>query len=570
MLRTRWQRVAGLAAAAVALTGLGLAPASRWPLLGEAPTANPDSLYSMVRTLATYPDGSPRTRFAFHPEMDEITAWIENRLEDALLPAGVRGSVERHTFFAMPDTCKTCGHCPTWNPLLPVRLEFKNVIGKLEGRNPGQGKFLITAHYDAIGCRSTGWQAEVDPAPGADDNATGTAAVLELARLLAQDPQYNFDIEFILFDGEEEFLLGSIELAQLYKDRGENILGVLNMDMIGYNPRVDSLVVMSNRSSYYLAEYLVETEARNPQDDFFFTAQIANLAYSDHAPFWDHGYPGILLIENISVVGHNPQYHRVSDVPASLVRQGSMMAKGANTILNALRRLNEEAEGPPCFRLSEGSLLITVNRSPSPPAVAEPGDTVRIVAHAFNLGGELPAEEEQPIRLYRVTDAGRELLAEQVLDGPIVNGGHSQLDFTYRPTAADAGAVIIEAETGSEACRYTARRSFPVRAEAVQLANHYVAPNPIRDLDRAVFAYELTREASVRISVFDLHGDPIGDRSFVLGGDDSGTAAGLNRVPLADVLYEPHLATGIYLYRIEVYAAGASVALDQGKFAVVR
>jgi hypothetical protein len=572
-MKPSFSRTAGVLSVTLALTALlGLAQ-SPHTAAGLPETADPARLYESVRLLSTWPDGSPRTRFAFQTDMDSIGLALEDQLALALAPAGERASTERSPFEAEPDTCKSCPVCPTWDVSHPYRTTFYNIVGRLRGKSTGQGKFLITAHYDAIGCRTSNWRPETGPAPGADDNATGSAAVLELARILSRDPQYEFDMDFILFDGEEEILLGSKALAEDYKNRGEVILGVLNMDMIGYNPRVDSLVVMTNRSSNFLAEYMIESEAADPQPDFTFTREIANIGYSDHAPFWDRGYPAILVIENVRIVNHNPQYHKVTDTPATISRQGVMMAKGANVILKTLRRLAAGASEPPNLRLSDDDILVSVNRAGQPPAYAAPGDTVRVQVGAFNLGGNFGPLDEQTIRLYRVRDEGRELLHEEVVHGPLLNGGHASIVYTFFPTAADAGAITLEAETGEGASRNVARRAIPVRVNGVRVVTHYVAPNPVHDLTRATFNYELSHEATVHVTFFDMHGDPVGDWTFPLGVKDepgSGVEPGLNRMPLSTFFYDDDVPPGIYLYRMEISVAGEAMGSETGKFAVVR
>jgi hypothetical protein len=104
--------------------------------------------------------------------------------------------------------------------------EGRNVVAEKPGLvDPGE-IYLITAHLDDMppGPR----------APGADDNASGSVAVMMAARLLAAH-HFAYTVRFVLFTGEEYGLLGSSAYAADCAARGENIRGVINLDMIGYN-----------------------------------------------------------------------------------------------------------------------------------------------------------------------------------------------------------------------------------------------------------------------------------------------------------------------------------------------
>lgn len=116
------------------------------------------------------------------------------------------------------------------------KLQLRNVLGKIEGKNPAE-VVIIGAHYDHLG---------VDPLldgdciyNGADDNASGVAAVLQIARaFIASGQQPMRTIIFALWDGEEKGLLGSEYFVQSWNSPGE-IKGYLNFDMIGRNNKED-------------------------------------------------------------------------------------------------------------------------------------------------------------------------------------------------------------------------------------------------------------------------------------------------------------------------------------------
>lgn len=551
--------------AVVALLPLaGHGPSAR--AAGELQWADPARMLETVRHFSENEAGEPKSRYAYRVEMNTHVAELRDQLEAAL---GERGTAELWHFPAQ--------HPPgTWDPeeLVPLRLTFSNVIGRLPGTRPGQGKFVVTSHFDATGSRTPDWNAWSDPAPGADDNMSGTAAVLEIARILASEAPLPFDVEFVAFDGEELGLWGSDTLAAAEGAAGAPILGVLNMDMIGYNPRTDSLAIMTNRSSHYLADYVRESEALDPQTGLEIALTIDNLVNSDHGPYWENGYAGFMMIENLRIVRHNPQYHQLTDRVDTISRDGSQMARGANVILKTLRRLAADAEGPPKLRISETDLVITV-RGSIESRVPMPGDTIRVGGGVFNAGGLLSNGSNVDVRFYRIDDGVRRLLDQTTLPGPLGPGAHVRIPVNVLTTAADAGAVTIEMELDDGTTVHTARRAIAVRSDVSQVGEHYMTPNPVRDLSRAHLNWTLTREGSVRITLFDLHGDELGREYFRYSDTTSepvpGTTTGLQRIPLTELLAGEDPAPGVYLYRIEVFAESDPKGVATiGKFAILR
>ena len=160
------------------------------------------------------------------------------------------------------------------------------------------GTNIICAHYDATGVRSAGgWDWQRDPAPGADDNASGVALVLESARLLAGQ-QFPWSIRFIAWSGEELGLLGSQAYADLAAERDDNILGVLNFDMIGFNDLQQRLELVTNPGSQWLANEMVAAAERYGIGLAIDVFEDPGSRISDHAPFWRQGYDAIVGIEN--------------------------------------------------------------------------------------------------------------------------------------------------------------------------------------------------------------------------------------------------------------------------------
>jgi hypothetical protein len=182
-----------------------------------------------------------------------------------------------------------------------------NVVATIPGRVSPEQVVVVGAHYD-----SYSRQAASSSAPGADDNASGTAAVLELARVMAGQA-FDFTVRFVTFGAEETGLNGSRHHATQARARGEQIVAMLNLDMIAYVDRApEDLDATANPASTWLGDFYASTTAA------YSTLPVtkwvnASFRSSDHAPFWDQGYPALLLIEDNSVGSTNPYYHSTED-----------------------------------------------------------------------------------------------------------------------------------------------------------------------------------------------------------------------------------------------------------------
>jgi len=195
-----------------------------------------------------------------------------------------------------------------------------NVIGTLEGLAPSDERqvWIISAHYDSIASSTPDWTPG-DPAPGADDNASGVAAVLEAARLLSRHRFYH-TVRFIAFAGEEQGSYGSRHYASQARARGEPIAGVLNLDMIGYEtdgaPWFEIHAGLDPGSAF-LANAVTRTVEAYGLDLLPQVWTAMAIGRSDHESFWEQGFPALLLIEDTELRGPtqdwNPYYHTVND-----------------------------------------------------------------------------------------------------------------------------------------------------------------------------------------------------------------------------------------------------------------
>lgn len=175
-----------------------------------------------------------------------------------------------------------------------------NVLAKIEGSEFPDQQYIICGHYDDMPSGSL--------APGADDNASGTVAVLEAARILAdQAPKYT--IIFALWDEEEYGLIGSEYYAEEAADNGDDILGVINLDMIAWESEGDFMVSITNNeiSNDFTMDFVDIMNLYEPEMENNFITTTA----SDHASFWNEGYPALLLIEDMD--DFNEYYHTTAD-----------------------------------------------------------------------------------------------------------------------------------------------------------------------------------------------------------------------------------------------------------------
>ncbi|MFK0734386.1 MAG: M28 family peptidase [Gloeotrichia echinulata GP01] len=222
------------------------------------------------------------------------------------------GSVEIHTFEVRGKICK--------NLIL-------NLPGQARQQKRDLPPILIAAHYDAV-----------PGTPAADDNATGVAVMLELARKFATEP-VKYPLRLVAFDMEEYGLLGSTEYVAVLRQQQQPLRLMMSLEMLGYKdstPGSQSYPPPLERFYPNQGDFIALIgNLRTIPDLISISGSIRKVGVSsqwlpvpnrglivpqtrlsDHAPFWDAGYPAIMVTDTAFL--RNPHYHKPSDAIATL------------------------------------------------------------------------------------------------------------------------------------------------------------------------------------------------------------------------------------------------------------
>jgi Zn-dependent M28 family amino/carboxypeptidase len=229
--------------------------------------------------------------------------------------------------------------------------EFHNVLGTWDGSDPSRPWVIVGAHFDST-----------PSTPGADDNASGVVAMLEVVRLLrAAGFRPDATVQFVGFNLEEVYhywppvyRIGSRAYVAMLKERGVRVAGALVLEMVGYTgskqvvPAAVQLVKRIPKTGNFLAA-VGDGDSKALLDTFRLAAAdvvpVVDLAVplkgwpvpdcrrSDNARFWDAGYPALMLTDTAEL--RNPNYHKATDTPESLdyAFMGRVVTAVARTVL---------------------------------------------------------------------------------------------------------------------------------------------------------------------------------------------------------------------------------------------
>ena len=225
-----------------------------------------------------------RSRHIAHPDHRRARAWLREALEEAI---GEAGTVREEPF------------------AYGGYADLANLVADLPGADPDAGWVLVSAHLDSIASFDDGWvEPAWDPAPGADDDASGCAAVLEIGRALAAGTRAA-GVRLVLFDAEEEGLQGaSAHAASL----GIPIERMYQLDPVGFDPDGLLWVVYDPRWPE-VAEELQASGLSGLRVEIVDRGLIGGDERSDHAPFWAEGVPAV----HLASFPQPPTYHTMGD-----------------------------------------------------------------------------------------------------------------------------------------------------------------------------------------------------------------------------------------------------------------
>jgi hypothetical protein len=256
---------------------------------------NSDTLTATIQRMQDF-----RTRLALSDSCNAAEDWLKQKLD------AYGYSAEYDSFYH----ARSLYFAEAW----PGAGYDRNVLAKATGAyRPGQ-EFVVCGHLDAT--TLGGYYPPADTsicrtnAPGADDNASGSAATLEIARI-CRGTSFTPSVTYSLWAAEESYLLGSTHYAASSLNSGSDIRGVLNMDMVGWmdDSAIDIDIGSSDPFSQWFNDMYKEAALLYAPELTVFQG-MGNA--SDDMAFADRGYPAVLLIADINA-GFNPYYHTTDE-----------------------------------------------------------------------------------------------------------------------------------------------------------------------------------------------------------------------------------------------------------------
>ena len=229
-------------------------------------------------------------------------------------------------------------------------VEYRNVVATGDGSDPALPWVVVGAHFDTRAL-----------SPGADDNASGVAAMLEVARMLRGEP-LPATVQFVGFNLEElqkkplHYALGSRAYARWLRGRGGALAGALVLEMLGFTarrqgapplarvfspiPREGNFLsaVADGRSRPLLAAFERAAAPHLPVMGLAVPLRgwlLPDTRRSDNCRFWDEGYPALMVTDTANF--RNPHYHRASDTPDTL--DYAFLARATAAVHAAVRAL---------------------------------------------------------------------------------------------------------------------------------------------------------------------------------------------------------------------------------------
>jgi hypothetical protein len=304
---------------------------------------------------------------------DTVGKVVDSRISQTILDLQAFGTRDFHTETAAASAIlirqwmEEIGLETQLQEFIVDGITVVNVVGTLNPSSVSSGVYLFGAHYDSRNryAASTS-EAENVSAPGADDNASGVAAMLEIAGILAGCERYEAATRFVAFGAEErgfidkQGLAGSRAFAQAEADTGVVYHAAFVLDMIGFQVEDDlsRITIVTDDNSTHITTSMEAAADWYELDLRTDVVHNDTFRYSDHASFWDQGYPSVLVIEEIDPstgMPVNPYYHTASDTIDKL--SASQMGDVASVLIGTVLNLTYQGEDSYAF---PSSMLIAV------------------------------------------------------------------------------------------------------------------------------------------------------------------------------------------------------------------
>jgi len=244
----------------------------------------------------------------------------------SLLMSGTLDAAERYVAAALNEA----GYEVSSLPFSSGKGEARNLEATLPGTTAAQEIVVVGAHYDTV-----------VTTPGADDNASGVAVLIEAARILkTRNPART--VRFVAFPNEEPPFfrtddMGSVRYARLCRERGDDVVAMYALESLGYfDEAPDSQMYpppfalmypsegnfvgfvgsLSSRGLTHRAIALFRENIPVPSEGLAGPSWIPGVDLSDHRSFWNEGYPALMITD--TALFRNPYYHKPGDVPSIL------------------------------------------------------------------------------------------------------------------------------------------------------------------------------------------------------------------------------------------------------------
>lgn len=309
----------------------------------------------VILRIAPYSHGSGRPEMQIPAsKLNALQASLKAHVETFAVSIGERNSSEPEQLARAAQTIKDFWKAAGFDVRVQAFEEngarYENIWVEIPGRGKKEEIVVVGAHYDSA-----------PGTAGADDNASGVAALLELSKMLKEEKTER-TLRFVAFANEEPPLfmtdaMGSRVFARAMSEKKEKVSAMLSLESIGYftqepqsqkypplldliyPDRGNFIAVVGNFKNTALLKKVMKyfREATDlPSECIAAPESLAGVSWSDHAAFWEFGFPAVMITDTVPY--RNPHYHQASDTPETLSYPD--LAKAVFGLSNVLKKLS--------------------------------------------------------------------------------------------------------------------------------------------------------------------------------------------------------------------------------------